>query len=64
MPAADETLKASAYSVCHACGRPTFRCSECNKIYYPARKDALTCSTRCRVARHRRLQARAAKEQQ
>ena len=61
MPAPDEVTKAAAWSVCPACGRPEFRCAECNKTYFPNRKDSLTCSTRCRVARHRRLQKMEAK---
>lgn len=29
-------------------------CSECGTYYEPSRSDSLTCSPRCRVARHRR----------
>ena len=33
------------------------RCEECGKSFTPRRASAITCSTRCRVARHRRLHA-------
>jgi len=44
-----------ADKVCPACGRPVQRCAECNKVFYPNRPDALTCSDICRVHRFRRL---------
>jgi N6-adenosine-specific RNA methylase IME4 len=33
------------------------RCTECQKLFAASRKGAITCSERCRVARHRRLHA-------
>jgi N6-adenosine-specific RNA methylase IME4 len=33
------------------------RCPVCLKFFTPTRDDMVTCSVRCRVARHRRLQA-------
>jgi len=33
------------------------RCAECQRSFHPLRADAVTCSTRCRVARYRRLKA-------
>jgi N6-adenosine-specific RNA methylase IME4 len=37
--------------------RNTLRCVVCGARFIALRADALTCSPRCRVARHRRLQA-------
>src|SRR5215469_16767850 len=33
------------------------RCEECGKRFTPRRASAITCSNRCRIARHRRLHA-------
>jgi predicted nucleic acid-binding Zn ribbon protein len=33
------------------------KCPVCLKSFEPVRRDAVTCSVRCRVARQRRLQA-------
>jgi hypothetical protein len=46
--------------VCPTCGNPRPRkCSECGTVMIGFRKQAVTCSGACRVARHRRLAAEA-----
>jgi len=41
--------------VCSGCGRPVMTCEECGATFYAERNDALTCSTICRVHKHRRI---------
>ena len=41
--------------VCSKCGRFTAKCSECNNEFFPQRRDTITCSGACRVARSRRI---------
>ena len=57
------TTNKSADRVCPSCGRPITRCAECNKIMYPARSDAMTCSSICRTNRSVRLRRLAAKQE-
>lgn len=47
--------------VCSSCGQPLLKkCSECGTPLLGYRKQSLTCSGKCRVARHRRLLKEAA----
>lgn len=55
------TATITTHETCPECGRPANRCSECNKRFYSARGDAITCSDACRMMRSRRLRARKAK---
>ena len=37
--------------VCRSCARPIYSCTTCGKDFYPMKKNAKTCSDKCRVAR-------------
>jgi hypothetical protein len=37
---------------------PKRRCAHCNRLFVAARRDAKTCSTRCRTALHRKSRSR------